>query len=93
MYFLKTFNVTSDGFIFLCQVCVKFFIIDLTTLVCFFYVDILKKFNILYLHILYEPVIVISACKTYHYCNLIYNQLPLDEPSGSKHVEDKKLKY
>ena len=32
-----------------------------------------------------------DACKTH---NCIYNRLPEDEPSGTKHVEDiKKLKY
>jgi len=57
------------------------------------HIDILKSANILYLDILYKPFIVISACKIlYHTC--IYNRLPKDEPSGSKHVEDIiKIKY
>jgi len=32
-----------------------------------------------------------NACKT-HYTTPVYNRLPEDEPSGSKHVEDKKIK-
>jgi len=33
-----------------------------------------------------------DACKTQIYHTCIYNHLPEDEPSGSKHVEDKTIK-
>jgi hypothetical protein len=35
-------------------------------------------------------LILIHVKRTYHNC--IYNSLPEDEPSGSKHKEDKKIK-
>jgi len=59
------------------------------------HIDTFKKFSILYLDILQKHFIVTSAGRTYQnipYHNCIHNCLPEDEPSGSKQVEDIKIK-
>jgi hypothetical protein len=39
-----------------------------------------------------EECVRYSVSNTIPYRNCIYNRLPEDEPSGSKHVEDIKIK-